>query len=63
MMTISQEAVHWQKKCAKYILHRSADTNYEFTQVEDGEVFMAGYGGPKCQDTDFEFLRWGGISS
>ena len=31
-----------EKSGAKYILHRSADTNYDFTAVEDGEVVMAG---------------------
>ncbi|WP_322098184.1 MBL fold metallo-hydrolase [Pseudalkalibacillus hwajinpoensis] len=31
-----------QKSGAKYILHGSADTDYDFTAVEDGEELMAG---------------------
>lgn len=31
-----------EKTGAKYILHRSADTDYEFTAVEDGDEIMAG---------------------
>lgn len=31
-----------EKSGAEYILHHSADTNYAFTAVEDGEVIMAG---------------------
>ncbi|MEX2416741.1 MAG: MBL fold metallo-hydrolase [Paenibacillaceae bacterium] len=27
---------------AKYVLHRSADTNYEFTSVDDGDELVAG---------------------
>lgn len=31
-----------EKTNAKYLLHRSADTTYEFTPVDDGEELMAG---------------------
>lgn len=31
-----------EKSGAKYVLHSSADTTYEFSPVEDGDVLMAG---------------------